>query len=55
MNYETARTKRLIELYLRRAISKFPKFPKMSLELEVILLSALVVAFGYWVLYYVYT
>ena len=52
MNYETARTARLLELYLQRVRSKFPKMP---LELEVILLSALVVAFGYGVLYYVYT
>ena len=42
MNYETARTKRLIELYL---ISKFPKLP---LELGAVLLSAFLLG-GYYV------
>jgi hypothetical protein len=51
MNDETARTARLIELYLRRAISKFPSVP---LEVEIILLSALVVAFIYAVLWWLY-
>jgi hypothetical protein len=50
MNEETAKTAQ----YLRRALNKLPKFPTLPLEVEVAILSALVVAFGYGVLYYVY-
>ena len=51
MNYETARTKWLIERYLRRAIDifpKLPKFPELPLELGVFILTALNLG-GYYV------
>jgi hypothetical protein len=47
MNDETARTAWLIKLYLRR-------FPKMPFEVEVILLSALVVVFIYGAIWWLY-
>ena len=47
MNDETARTALLIERYLRRVINIFPSV-RLPLELEVIILSALVLG-GYYV------